>query len=359
MPQTCGASRWLRAGWGTSWAWATRCRPSLSAAQWPRPHSQLSTAPCSLQCQGAARSRVQLHLCARRTAGQPWPGACTPWQARPDGARAEAAGTQRPGAELPAQVAEAAARRTDIAEALGANRQWPDWAARVLRPHNERDNVMHWACGRPSASDMHPPEEASGVLVSAWQASLMPSRCAWPACMAVCPPPKPVGRQEKWSDLCNCLSGRPWHGLCACSRVPRLLPGHVMPWPGRGCVYSSYGTAGLRACCHTLAAASAHGPGCPGAACAQDMEDRPETGPTGPGPVPSASAATNAHRYSSYGATDDDDDGDLSGVQAWPASSAVLRLGLACSAQCCVCAPGASHLFSRRAAGCCRRVAAA
>ena len=64
-----------------------------------------------------------------------------------------------------AQVAEAAARRTDIAQALGSSPLWPGWAQRVLQPRNERDNVMHWACGRPSASDVHLTDEAAGVLV--------------------------------------------------------------------------------------------------------------------------------------------------------------------------------------------------
>ena len=66
------------------------------------------------------------------------------------------------------QVAEAAARRSDIAEALGACPQWPGWAASVLQPRNERDNLMHWACGRPSASDMHgamAEDSPAGVLV--------------------------------------------------------------------------------------------------------------------------------------------------------------------------------------------------
>ena len=76
------------------------------------------------------------------------------------------------------QVAEAAARRADVAEALGSSQQWPDWAAKVLRPRNERDNVMHWACGRPSASDMHTTtEEAAGVLVRS-------APVAWTACPA-------------------------------------------------------------------------------------------------------------------------------------------------------------------------------
>ena len=73
------------------------------------------------------------------------------------------------------QVAEAAARRSDIAEALGACPQWPGWAASVLKPRNERDNLMHWACGRPSASDMHGMAEDSpaGVMVSCCQSFVM------------------------------------------------------------------------------------------------------------------------------------------------------------------------------------------
>ena len=92
---------------------------------------------------------------------------------------------------FPRQVAEAAARRSDIAEALGACPQWPSWAASVLKPRNERDNLMHWACGRPSASDMHGMAEDSpaGVLVRSHFALILRSRNSrlrgnFPACLA-------------------------------------------------------------------------------------------------------------------------------------------------------------------------------
>ena len=44
------------------------------------------------------------------------------------------------------------------------------------------------------------------------------------------------------------------------------------------------------------------------------MEDRPESGPT-PQPVPSKSSSS-LHRYGDYGATEDEDDGDLPRHQA-------------------------------------------
>ena len=71
------------------------------------------------------------------------------------------------------KLAETAGRREDVAAALGASKEWPTWAETVLRPRNERENVMQWACGRPSASELanldHEPDtgliQVRGVVV--------------------------------------------------------------------------------------------------------------------------------------------------------------------------------------------------
>lgn len=52
------------------------------------------------------------------------------------------------------KLAEAAGRRAEVAAALGASKEWPRWADNVLRTRNERENVMQWSCGRPSASEL-------------------------------------------------------------------------------------------------------------------------------------------------------------------------------------------------------------
>ena len=52
------------------------------------------------------------------------------------------------------KMGEVGTRRAAVAEALRGSRAWQDWLKRVLRPRNELDNVMRWACGRPSAADL-------------------------------------------------------------------------------------------------------------------------------------------------------------------------------------------------------------
>lgn len=52
------------------------------------------------------------------------------------------------------KVGEVGTRRPAVAEALRASRAWGSWLQRVLRPRNELENVMRWACGRPSAADL-------------------------------------------------------------------------------------------------------------------------------------------------------------------------------------------------------------
>ena len=52
------------------------------------------------------------------------------------------------------KMGEVGTRRPAVAEALRGSRAWQDWLKRVLRPRNELENVMRWACGRPSAVDL-------------------------------------------------------------------------------------------------------------------------------------------------------------------------------------------------------------
>lgn len=52
------------------------------------------------------------------------------------------------------KMGEVGTRRPAVAEALRGSRAWQDWLKRVLRPRNELENVMRWACGRPSAADL-------------------------------------------------------------------------------------------------------------------------------------------------------------------------------------------------------------
>ncbi|KAK9834883.1 hypothetical protein WJX81_006337 [Elliptochloris bilobata] len=52
------------------------------------------------------------------------------------------------------KMGEVGTRRPAVAEALRGSRAWGSWLQRVLRPRNELENVMRWACGRPSAADL-------------------------------------------------------------------------------------------------------------------------------------------------------------------------------------------------------------
>ncbi|KAK9810880.1 hypothetical protein WJX73_005157 [Symbiochloris irregularis] len=51
------------------------------------------------------------------------------------------------------KLAEAAGNSPDIAAALGSSKQWPEWSEAVLKPRNDRENVMQWGCGRPSHTE--------------------------------------------------------------------------------------------------------------------------------------------------------------------------------------------------------------
>ena len=52
------------------------------------------------------------------------------------------------------KMGEVGTRRAAVTEALRGSRAWATWLQRVLRPRNELENVMRWACGRPSAADL-------------------------------------------------------------------------------------------------------------------------------------------------------------------------------------------------------------
>ncbi len=52
------------------------------------------------------------------------------------------------------KLGEVGTRRPAVTEALRGSRAWAAWLQRVLRPRNELENVMRWACGRPSPADL-------------------------------------------------------------------------------------------------------------------------------------------------------------------------------------------------------------
>jgi hypothetical protein len=51
------------------------------------------------------------------------------------------------------KLTELAQHREGIATALATCTEWSIWTQKVLQPRNEREDVQHWACGRPSATE--------------------------------------------------------------------------------------------------------------------------------------------------------------------------------------------------------------
>lgn len=73
--------------------------------------------------------------------------------------------------QLPCSLLEASSRRTDIRSALMAS---PDWHAYVRGPlaeANARQDVMQWACGRPSKETLSAFKSTDDIIIDEQEAS--------------------------------------------------------------------------------------------------------------------------------------------------------------------------------------------
>lgn len=60
---------------------------------------------------------------------------------------------------------DASSRRADIRAALQASTQWQQYAGGPLAEANARQDVMHWACGRPSKEALSTFKSTDDIII--------------------------------------------------------------------------------------------------------------------------------------------------------------------------------------------------
>lgn len=101
------------------------------------------------------------------------------------------------------KLGELAGAREGIAAALAGSPEWSIWLQKVLQPRNERENVLRWACGRPSPSDLHQQcgGPADSSMLSVRNAPLISSPCSDSGVDTPPPPPPPPPRPSFFLPL--------------------------------------------------------------------------------------------------------------------------------------------------------------